>query len=143
MGADAVALGTRFVASRDNPDWHPAYAQRILDAREGEDVVFSAIYGPSRSLPSDGIAELAELTASGADNDVLTRFKDLRLIAGQRDGDMQGGILPCGQIAGAINDLINVADFVPAMVAEARTILVQLGRFAAAHPNDGNTTARG
>jgi NAD(P)H-dependent flavin oxidoreductase YrpB (nitropropane dioxygenase family) len=130
MGADAVALGTRFVASRDNPDWNPAYAQRVLDAREGEDIIFAAIYGPSRALPSDGIQELGTLIASGADNDALTRFKDQRLIAGQRDGDMQGGILPCGQIAGALNELINVAEFVPGMVTDAIAILRRLGQSA-------------
>lgn len=120
FGADAVALGTRFVASHDNPDWNPAYARRILDAAEGEDVIFSAIYGPSRALPSRGLADLAALIAGGtATDEDLTRFKDERLIAGQRDGDMAGGILPAGQISGAISDLIHVGEFVPAMVADA------------------------
>lgn len=131
MGADAVALGTRFVASRDNPDWDPAYAARIIAAKEGEDIVFSAVYGPSRALPSGGIGELATMIAAGADNDTLTRFKDERLIAGQRDGDMDGGILPCGQIAGAIKSLIDVAEFVPEMVEQACEILVHLGQLAA------------
>lgn len=130
MGAEGVALGTRFVASSDNPDWNPAYAQRVLDALEGEDIIFAAIYGPSRALPSAGIQALGTLIASGADNDTLTRFKDQRLIAGQRDGDMQGGILPCGQIAGALNELINVAEFVPGMVNDAIAILQRLGRSA-------------
>jgi enoyl-[acyl-carrier protein] reductase II len=123
MGAAAVALGTRFVASRDNTDWNPAYAARVLAAKEGDDIIFSAIYGPSRALSSAGIEELAALTAAGADHQTLTRFKDHRLIAGQRDGDMLGGILPCGQIAGAITDLIDVADFIPAMVADAIDVL--------------------
>jgi hypothetical protein len=120
MGAEGVAMGTRFVACRDNTDWHPAYAQRIVDAREGEDVVFPATYGPSRALPSEGLSELLGLVAEGrADEDELTRFKDVRLIAGQRDGDMQGGLLPAGQVSGAINDLIDAADFVPGIVAQA------------------------
>jgi NAD(P)H-dependent flavin oxidoreductase YrpB (nitropropane dioxygenase family) len=128
MGADAVAFGTRFVASHDNPDWDPAYAQRIIDAQEGDDVVFSAIYGPSRALNSDGLAELAAMTAAGADNATLTKFKDARLISGQRDGDMRGGILPCGQIAGAIQDMIHVAEFVPGVVVEASAILRGLSK---------------
>ena len=119
-------MGTRFVASRDNTDWAPAYAQRILDAREAEDIIFSAIYGPSRALPSRGIDELALLTAQGTDHEALTRFKDERLIAGQRDGDMQGGILPSGQVAGVISELIDVATFIPSMVDEAIRILRQL-----------------
>ena len=127
FGAEAVALGTRFVASHDNPDWHPAYAARVVAAKEGEDIVFQALYGPSRALPSAGIDELAVLEArGGVTEDELTRFKDLRLIAAQRDGDINGGILPCGQIAGAINDLIHVAEFVPGIVREALAVLERL-----------------
>ena len=124
MGAEAVALGTRFVASHDNPDWHPNYAARILAAQEGEDILFQALYGPSRVLPSRAIAELKEYEqGAGISEEDLTRFKDERLIAGQRDGDMEGGILPCGQIAGALTELIDVASFVPAMVSEALAVL--------------------
>lgn len=120
LGADAVALGTRFVASHDNTDWADGYANRIISAREGEDIVFPATYGPSRALPSAGLTELLEMVKTGLySEDDLTRFKDERLIEGQRDGDMDRGLLPAGQISGAINDLIHVAEFVPGMVDEA------------------------
>ncbi len=127
LGADAVALGTRFVASHDNPDWHPAYAERILRAREGEDIVFQALYGPSRALMSAAIDELAAMEATGSwSEEALTHFKDERLIAAQQAGDMTGGILPCGQIAGALQDLIHVAEFVPGMVRDAIAVLAQV-----------------
>lgn len=132
LGADAVALGTRFVASHDNPDWHEAYAKRILEAGEADDIVFQALYGPSRALPSEAIAELAEIEKSGVMNETeLTAFKDGRLIAAQRDGDMHGGILPAGQISGAINDLIHVAEFVPGIVTEAIAVMDQLSQYRA------------
>ncbi len=124
LGADAVALGTRFVASHDNTDWHPAYARRILDTREGEDITFDAVYGPSRALRSKGVDELAELVAADTLTLAeLTEWKDERLIAAQRDGDVDTGILPAGQVSGAINDLIHVAEFIPAMVDEAVAVL--------------------
>ncbi|MDN5937688.1 MAG: nitronate monooxygenase [Salinisphaera sp.] len=126
LGADAVALGTRFVASHDNSDWHPAYAQRIVNAAEGEDIVFNAIYGPSRALPSRGVDELAQV-AVAMDEDAVTRWKDERLIRAQRDGDVEAGILPAGNVSGAIHDLIRVAEFVPAVVDEAIVILASLG----------------
>ncbi len=120
LGADAVALGTRFVASYDNTDWHPAYAQRILDAKETDDVIFHAVYGPSRALRSRGLEELAAIIASDTLTlDELTAWKDKRLIIAQRDGEVDAGILPAGQVSGAINDLIHVADFIPRMILEA------------------------
>ena len=42
---------------------------------------------------------------------------------------MRGGILPAGQISGAINDMIDVAAFVPGVVAEASVILRGLSRY--------------
>ena len=120
LGADAVALGTRFVASYDNTDWHPAFAQRILMAEEADDVIFSAVYGPSRALPSRGLDELADIVASDFMTlEQLTAWKDHRLIIAQRDGDVVAGILPAGQVSGAIHELIHVADFIPQMMSEA------------------------
>lgn len=118
------------MASRDNTDWADAYAQRIIAAKEGEDIVFPATYGPSRALPSEGLTELLALAAKGeADEDELTRFKDERLIAGQRDGDMVRGLLPAGQVSGSIRDLISVAEFVPGIVADAIEELRRVNRF--------------
>jgi enoyl-[acyl-carrier protein] reductase II len=138
LGADAVALGTRFVASHDNTDWHPAYATRIVDAGEGDDVCFPAVFGPSRALRTGALAELAELVAGGGmTEDEITAWKDDRLIRAQRDGELDTGILPAGNVAGAIGDLIHVAEFVPALVAEAAAVLqAQAGRvrtFTTAH----------
>jgi len=45
-----VVMGTRFILSRDNSDWHPAYLQALLDAREGDDLAFDGVYGPCRGL---------------------------------------------------------------------------------------------
>lgn len=124
LGADGVAMGTRFVASHDNTDWNPAYGERIIAAKEGEDFVFPATYGPSRALPSEGLSELLRMIDAGeTDEDKLTRFKDERLIIGQRDGDMERGLLPAGQVSGAINDLVHVADFLPRIVNDAISIL--------------------
>lgn len=129
LGADAVALGTRFVASHDNTDWHPAFAQRIIDAGEGDDITFSAIYGPSRALRSKGIDDLAAIVAAGTMDYVeLTAWKDDRLIRAQRDGVVDDGILPAGNVSSAITDLIHVAEFVPGMVRDAVAALDALAR---------------
>lgn len=45
---------------------------------------------------------------------------------GQRDGEMEAGVLPAGNVSGAITDLIHVAEFVPALVEEAIAVLDSL-----------------
>lgn len=131
MGAEGVGMGTRFIASNDNTDWHRSYAERVLAAGEGDDVVFPAVYGPARGLRNAGVDRLHEILASGElVGDELNRWKDEALIRAQLDGDVEHGLLPAGQVASGINDLIDVSEFLPRMVAEAEEIL---GRLARAH----------
>ena len=131
LGADGVAMGTRFIASEDNVDWHPAYAQRILAAGEGDDVVFPAVYGPARGLRNAGVERLMEIMDSGElQGDELTRWKDEGLIRAQSTGDVDAGLMAAGQVSSAIHDLIRVAEFVPRMAAEAAEILQRLATAA-------------
>jgi NAD(P)H-dependent flavin oxidoreductase YrpB (nitropropane dioxygenase family) len=62
MGADGVAMGTRFITSHDNSDWHPAYLQALLDAKEGDDVAFNGVYGPCRGLRNAASLRLLDET---------------------------------------------------------------------------------
>jgi NAD(P)H-dependent flavin oxidoreductase YrpB (nitropropane dioxygenase family) len=59
-------MGTRFIATQENTDWHPAYAERILAAGEGDDTVAPGVYGPARLLRNDGVRQLERLVASGS-----------------------------------------------------------------------------
>jgi NAD(P)H-dependent flavin oxidoreductase YrpB (nitropropane dioxygenase family) len=129
MGAEGVAMGTRFILSRDNSDWHPAYLQALLDAREGDDVAFDGVYGPCRGLRN---AASEELLASSHPGDTvldpveLTRWKIESMQRAQTDGDVTNGLVLAGQVASAINDIISVAEFVPRMAEEAAAVLRSL-----------------
>lgn len=127
LGAAGVAMGTRFIASQDNVDWHPAYAESIIAAQEGDDTVFPAIYGPARGLRTAGVTRLLEILESGEmDDQDLARWKDEAMIRAQQHGDVENGLVPAGQVSSAIKALVRVADFVPEMAREARTILATL-----------------
>ena len=45
---------------------------------------------------------------------------------------MEGGILPCGQVAGALHALIDVAEFIPGMVGEALAVLERVANYRVA-----------
>ncbi|MFC8178750.1 NAD(P)H-dependent flavin oxidoreductase [Rhodococcus sp. NPDC057297] len=129
MGADGVAMGTRFIASTSNSDWHPAYVKAILDATEGDDVAFDGVYGPCRGLRNAASLMLTNHQDEGGeirDAVELTRWKIESMQRAQTDGDIVGGLVLTGQVASAIHDIIDIAEFVPRMAAGAADILRRL-----------------
>ena len=128
MGAAGVAMGTRFIATREN-DWHPAYKQAIVDAAEWDDVIFPGFYGPVRGLRNAGSVRLAELVASGElDDDGLATWKEDRVVAAQRGGDVDDGLVIAGQCAAAIHGIVGIHDLLAEMVRGASALLAAAGR---------------
>lgn len=126
MGAEAVAMGTRFIASEENSDWHPSYAQALLDAQEGDDVAFTGVYGPCRGLKNRASLRLVEDHGDDADPAELLRWKIESMQRAQTEGDVEDGLVLAGQVAGAIDEVIKVAEFVPGMAEEAAGVLDRL-----------------
>lgn len=128
MGADGVAMGTRFITSNDNSDWHPAYLQALLDAQEGDDVAFDGVYGPCRGLRNAASTELLQRGRSGEVTDAVaeTRWKIESMQRAQTEGDVEHSLVMTGQVASAITELIDVAEFVPRCAQEAADVLRSL-----------------
>ncbi|MGQ0697265.1 MAG: NAD(P)H-dependent flavin oxidoreductase [Panacagrimonas sp.] len=129
MGAEGVAMGTRFILSHDNVDWHPAYLQALLDAEEGDDLAFDGVYGPCRGLRNAASLQLLnDSSAPHGDEVALTRWKIESMQRAQSEGDVENSLVMTGQVASAIHDLIRVAEFIPAMAEEAAAVIRQLGK---------------
>jgi enoyl-[acyl-carrier protein] reductase II len=126
LGADAVALGTRFVISEDNTEWHPAYIEALLHMQEGGDVVFDGNYGPCRGMRNAASEQLASGAHAGHGATELISRKLDSMRHAQADGDVEHSLVLTGQVAGAIRDVIKVAEFVPAMAQGAADILSAL-----------------
>jgi NAD(P)H-dependent flavin oxidoreductase YrpB (nitropropane dioxygenase family) len=126
MGADGVAMGTRFILSEDNSDWHPAYLRALLDAKEGDDVAFPGVYGPCRGLRNAASEALLAETRQAGDPAEQIRWKLESMQRAQMHGDVENGLVMTGQVASAIDQLIRIAEFVPAMADEAARILRSL-----------------
>lgn len=123
LGADGVAMGTRFITSTANSDWHPAYIEALLGAQEGDDVAFDGVYGPCRGLRNAASQQLIGHQGGGMDAVELTRWKIESMQRAQTEGDTVHSLVLTGQVAAAIHDVIDVAEFVPRMAAEAAEIL--------------------
>jgi NAD(P)H-dependent flavin oxidoreductase YrpB (nitropropane dioxygenase family) len=136
MGADGVAMGTRFITSTANSDWHPAYIQALIDAREGDDVAFDGVYGPCRGLRNAASEALLAHGAGEAPTDPveLVRWKIESMQRAQTTGDTSDSLVMTGQVASAITDLIDVAEFVPRMAQDAADVLQGLAASLAPEP---------
>jgi NAD(P)H-dependent flavin oxidoreductase YrpB (nitropropane dioxygenase family) len=121
MGGAAAAMGTRFIATKEH-QWHPAYKQRIVDAREWEDIVYGGIYAPIRGLRNKGLEAMSKVreTLSAEEFQV---WEEEQIRKAQRDGDVENGLLVAGQVAAAIHDIPSVAELIARIVAQARALL--------------------
>lgn len=128
MGGAGVAMGTRFAASRDS-DWHPAYGERIIAAQEWDDIIFPGYLGPIRGLRSAGTRELARFLRAGVRDEDLGHWKEERIATAMNSGDVDAGLLPAGQCASAITELVDVGEFIPAMAREAEALLSAASRY--------------
>ncbi|MGH2689058.1 MAG: nitronate monooxygenase [Actinomycetota bacterium] len=123
MGAAGIAMGTRFVATLEN-EWHPAYRQAVVEAGEWSDVLLPGIYGPLRALANRGAVTTRERAAgwTGPESE-LAAWREARVVAAMRDGDVEDGIVLAGQCAAAIGSVVSVHDLLPAMAREAGELL--------------------
>ncbi len=123
LGADAIAMGTRFVATVDNSDWHPAFIEAYLNMREGDDVVFLGNYGPCRGLRNAATMELLDHAARGHGDLETINSKLESMRQAQDEGDIENSVVLAGQVASGITSVVRVSDLVPEMVAEAQAVL--------------------
>lgn len=127
MGAEAVAMGTRFIAAEENSDWHPAYMQALLKAQEGDDIAFNGVYGPCRGLRNKASMLLTAHDGGDSGDPVeLLRWKIESMQRAQTSGDVDNGLVLAGQVAGSITETVRVSEFIPATAKEAADILRHL-----------------
>lgn len=126
MGAAGVAMGTRFIATKENTSWHPRYKEAVVVAQEGQDVVIEGVYGPARALRNQGVEELDRLIKSKNMSELeLARWKDERMVGAMRDGDVEHGLVIAGQVASRIKEVVSIKELLPRMVQEAAALLEQ------------------
>ncbi|RLJ62526.1 enoyl-[acyl-carrier protein] reductase II [Lacinutrix venerupis] len=129
LGADAVQVGSRFVASEESSA-HRAFKQVVVDAKEGDTQLTLKELAPVRLVKNKFYNDLQELykTAPAPEQlkELLGRARAKR---GMFEGDLEDGELEIGQIAGLIHDIKPVATIVEEMVTEfeeAKTNVVAL-----------------
>lgn len=118
LGADAVQVGSRFVATHEASS-HAAFKDAVVQAQEGDTHLTLKELAPVRMLRNKFWNDVQELYKTAPSPQQL---KDLlgraRAKKGMFEGDLVEGELEIGQIAGLIKDIIPAALVVKNMVAE-------------------------
>ncbi len=125
LGAEAVQMGTRFVASAESPV-HTHYKQAIVDASATGTWVLNTKASPCiRALKSERTKVIHEAGLMPADS-----FAGIQQV--YFGGDMEAAPALAGQSAGLIHGVLPVQQIIEQMVAEFHAISARLGSLAAA-----------
>lgn len=128
LGAEAVQVGSRFVASEESSA-HPAFKQVVVNASEGDTVLTLKQLTPVRLIRNPFYEQVVAAEQAGADKEQLAALLGRgRAKKGMFEGDLEAGELEIGQIAANIRDIRPAADILNSMWEE---FLVAKQRLAA------------
>ena len=122
-------MGTRFIATKEARG-HDNYKQRIADIDEDGTVVTTAHSGKANRMIRNGFTKSWE----GREGEIKPYPLQLREVGepasyrGRIEGDVDMGVLACGQSAGLIERVEAAGDVVRAIAAQAAAVLARLPR---------------
>ncbi|MAT89086.1 MAG: nitronate monooxygenase [Flavobacteriaceae bacterium] len=118
LGADAVQVGSRFVASEEASS-HRAFKEQVVAAQEGATQLTLKELAPVRLLKNKFFEDVMQLyTQQPTKEDLQKLLGRARAKRGMFEGDLEEGELEIGQIAGLIHDILPAATIVENMICE-------------------------
>ena len=118
LGADAVQVGSRFVASLESSA-HDNFKNAVVDAKEGDTQLTLKEITPVRLIKNDFYKQILNAYEGGSSVDELkTLLGRGRAKKGMFEGDMIEGELEIGQISGLIHDIKPAAEIVYDFIKE-------------------------
>jgi len=119
LGAEAVQLGTRFIASPE-ASVHENYKRAVLAAEVHETTLVGRGGLPIRQLKNAFSAKYEAAERAGASSSELEEiFKTSSLKVAALDGDVEWGKVEAGQSAGLVDEILPAAEIMRRLVAEA------------------------
>ena len=128
MGAGAVAMGSRFIASKDS-EFHPKYKNIVPTAKADDTVWVTGVLGPIRlwkneySLHHSVISSKEEKMAIEAKITPQMALDDQKHYEMTYEGDIIDGAVLLGQSIGLIDSIESVKDIIDNIVKKAQECL--------------------
>lgn len=118
LGADAVQMGSRFVASEESSA-HINFKDEVIKVKDGDTQVTLKELAPVRLIKNKFYKEVQELYANCATTEELKeKLGRGRAKRGMFEGDLEEGELEIGQIAGLINKIKPVQQIIKDIITE-------------------------
>jgi enoyl-[acyl-carrier protein] reductase II len=128
LGADAVQLGTRFIATPE-AGVHEKYKRAVLDAEVDQTAFVGRGMAPIRQLRNRFSEEYAAAERRGASTDELDGLFNRRsLKQAALDGDVEWGKVEAGQSAGLVHDIVPAGELLKRLVTEMEAARERLSK---------------
>lgn len=125
LGADAVQIGSRFVASIESSA-HQNFKNAVVEAKEGDTSLTLKEITPVRLIKNDFYGKVFSAYERGA---TIEELKELlgrgRAKKGMFEGDLVEGELEIGQVSGMIDKVQPAAEILQEILEEYRTALAE------------------
>ena len=123
MGAEAVYMGTRFIATEENPASIDT-KKAILNVKSEEFIEFKSAIGNLRTIPTEAGKKALELINQGKHEEAYKYYGEGFKI-GMLDGDLVNGTISVSEAAGGIQQILTCQEVVEEIVHSlAETISV-------------------
>lgn len=130
LGADAVQIGSRFIATPESSA-HENFKAYILKSVEGDTLLTLKELTPVRLLKNEFFQKVQQAYENGASKEELEQLLGRgRAKKGMFEGDLVEGELEVGQIAGLIKEIKPAADIVNEIITEFRTAVAETHAFS-------------
>ncbi len=123
LGADAVQIGSRFVATPESSA-HENFKDYIINAKEGDTILTLKELVPVRLLKNDFYQKVEKAYQNNASPEELKELLGRgRAKKGMFEGDIREGELEIGQISGLISEIKPAAEVVKEIISEYQVAL--------------------
>lgn len=131
LGADAILMGTRFMASKECP-MHENFKRWLVQAQETDTIVVErSIRNPARIIKNEAALTVANMEKEGATlQDLLPVISGKVGREAYLSGDVNRGCIACGQVVGRIYEIKSIAEIINDIMTQAEQILEKLNKIA-------------
>lgn len=126
LGAEGVIMGTRLLATQECPI-HESLKQALVSATELDTMLIMRSVGTHRVWTNAAATKCAEIEETGASFEEI-----LKIVSGDNsrrvyyEGDLDCGVVPCGQGIGQVHDIPTVKDLFDGIIAQATEVVTGL-----------------